>query len=155
MANSIVFISYSSARLIVCASRTTRAPTSGVSTRARRALPLVGIVGDRHDVGLAEREAPHAAEVDELLQRHAVGAVCSQRGEQLVDVVHLVHVLPAAARVRLQDRRPADVIEQALPVKGVLQVPKRLGRQIDIRRIVLLRQQHRARIAIPSLAAIA
>ena len=65
--------------------------------------------------------------------------------EQLALVRDLVDVLPAAARVRLEDRRAADVVEQPVPVDRIDQVVQRLGRQIDVGRIALLRQQHRPR----------
>ena len=46
---------------------------------------LARIVGDRHDVGLAEREAADVLiEVDELLQRHAVRPGAVVGGEQLL-----------------------------------------------------------------------
>ena len=52
-------------------------------------------------------------------------------------------MFPAAAGIRFQERGAADVIEQAVPIDGIVQIAQRLGIDVDIRGIRFLREQHR------------
>src|SRR5262249_1391874 len=45
--------------------------------------------------------------------------------QKLLEVVHAMHVLPAAAVGRLQDRRKSDVARERLPIERELQVAER------------------------------
>ena len=82
-------------------------------------------------------------EVHRALQRHAQRARLIVGAEELVAVVDLVNVAPAAAIERLEKRRKADVLEHRIPVERVVQVPHRsFGRA---RRMFLMRQQDRRR----------
>ena len=65
------------------------------------------------------------------------------RIEELINVVDLVHMLPAATVVRLEVCRESHIIEDLLPVQGIGQVPERFAG--CVRRMVLAWDQGRAR----------
>ena len=107
-------------------------------------FPLFGVIRHRQNIHLAKGEAAHVlVEVNKFLERHAVGRSAVVGSHQLLLVIHLVDVLPPASRKRLQDRWPADEIEQPIPIHRVFQIAQRFGVQIHIRRIALLREQDR------------
>ena len=58
-------------------------------------------------------------------------------------VVHARHAAPAAAVERLDERRQADVLDDAFPIKRILEIAKRLSN--DAFFVFLLRQQNRLR----------
>ena len=76
-----------------------------------------------------------------MLKRHAVGRGAVIGGEQFFFVIHFVDVLPAAAGKGLQNRRAADVIEQLVPIDGIVQIVQRFGIDVHIGGIGFLRQQ--------------
>ena len=82
-------------------------------------------------------------EIDIFLQGHACGAGAVVSLQQFFAIVYFVHVFPAAAGIGFQERRPADVIQQPIPIDGIVQIPQRLRIDVDIRRIRLLRKQNR------------
>ena len=95
------------------------------------------------NVRLAKGEATHVlVEIDEFLQRHAVGRSLVVGVEQFLLVMNFVDVFPAAARKRLQDRGAADIIEQPVPVHGIFQVVERLSSDVHVDGITLLRKEH-------------
>src|SRR5208282_243575 len=63
--------------------------------------------------------------------------------EELLWRMHLIHVLPAAARVRLQKRRKSNIDKYLFPIQRIDQIPHGFfGR---IRRMLVMRQDHRRR----------
>ena len=81
-------------------------------------------------------------EVDGFLRHHRQIAGLVVRGEELLGVVDLVHVLPPAAVCRLHEDRELQEVEDLVPVHPA-HVAERL--RLGVRRVVLVRQQHRAR----------
>src|SRR5258706_215392 len=100
---------------------------------------LIGIVADRRDVVFAEGEAAHVAgEIDEFLQGHAVWRSFVVGGEELFFVVDLVDVLPAAAGIGLEDGGATNVIEEAVPIDGIIEIVQGFGGDVDVGGIAFL-----------------
>ena len=83
-----------------------------------------------------------AVEVDRLLRHHRQVPGLVIRGEELLLVIALVDVLPAAAVSRFHEDGKAKVGEDLVPVHP-FHVPERPG--LSARRVILVRQEHRAR----------
>ena len=95
-----------------------------------------------HDVHffLADHVASEVfLELHAVLQRHAEIAALVVGLEELFRRIDLVHVLPAAAIERLQERRKSDIAEDAVPRKRELQVAHRAVGGAD--RVLLVGQQ--------------
>ncbi len=107
----------------------------------------------RHDVDLLLIDHVAAEvflELHRALQRHAEVAGLVVGLEELLPVVHVIDVAPSAAIEGLEERREADVLEDALPVERVLEIAHRAVRGAG--RILLVRQQDGARHGDAQLA---
>ena len=81
----------------------------------------LGIVSDWHNIRFAESEAADVfVKINKFLKRHASGPGAVVGSEQLFAIIHLVNVLPSPAGKRLQNGRPADGVEQSVPINRVL-----------------------------------
>jgi len=81
-------------------------------------------------------------ELDRFLRHHHEVASLVIRGEELLRVVALVDVLPAAAVGRFHEDRPAEEREDLVPVHH-LHVAERL--RVGVGRMLFVRQEDRAR----------
>src|SRR5438270_1437950 len=108
-----------------------------------RVFPFLWIVMNGNDVRFAESEASNVLrEINEFLQRHTIRRSLVVCGQQLLLVVYLVDVLPAASRERFENRRPPHVIQHPVPIQWIFQVVQRFRSDVHVAWITLLRQQH-------------
>ena len=100
------------------------------------------VVADGEDVLAPDADAAHVVlPVDELLQDHRLQAAGVVGGDQLLDGVDDVHVLPASPGVRLEHRRQPGVGDDAFPVQRMLKVAQRLL-VVDVGDVLLVGQDH-------------
>src|SRR5450432_3419705 len=64
-----------------------------------------------------------------MLQRHAQPPRLVVVMKKFLRRMHVIHMLPPAARIRFQESREADVVKQFLPVQRKHQIPHRLVRR--------------------------
>jgi hypothetical protein len=103
---------------------------------------LFGIVANWGDVVFPEGEATHVAgEVDEFLEGHAIGRSFVVSSEEFFFVADFVDVLPAATGKRLEDGGAADVIEEPIPIDGIIEIVQGFGSDVDLAGIALLREK--------------
>ena len=84
-----------------------------------------------------------------MLQRHTQIAGLVVAAEEFIWRMDFVHVLPAAARVRLKKGGEADIMENLIPVEGVHQVAH--GAIGGVGGMLIVRQQNGRRDRDPKL----
>ena len=90
--------------------------------------PLLGVILNGHDVVLADANAAHIGiPLDVLLQHHAQRARLVIGADQLVNRIHAIAILPAAAPGVLEDGGQPHILGDGVPVQRIHEVAQALA----------------------------